>query len=253
MNYDFKNKTVWITGASSGIGLALAKKMIANGANVAVSARNGEQLESIYCQYINALVVPGDLTDLTTNKEIVETIISKYGQLDCVILNAGGAEYIDISSFSYRPFQNMMETNFLSMVKGIEASLPYLRKSSAPYLVGMSSSVAWQGLPKGQSYSASKAAILNLFQGLKIELAGENIDVSWICPGFVKTPLTDKNTFSMPGIVTVERAGEIIYKKLCRKTTEIHFPKRFTYFLKLIAMLPASWASKLLKKTVPQT
>lgn len=252
MSYKFKNKTVWITGASSGIGLALAKEMLAHGANVAVSARNKEQLDSIYCQYNNALVMAGDLTCLDTNRLIVERIVQKFGTLDCVILNAGGAEYIDISNFSYLPFKRMMDTNFLSMVKGIEASLPFLRQSSAPYLVGMSSSVAWQGLPKGQSYSASKAAILNLFQGIKIELASEKIDVSWICPGFVKTPLTDKNTFAMPGIVTVEKAGEIIYNKLCRQTTEIHFPKRFTYLLKAISMLPASWATKILKNTVSQ-
>ena len=87
MSYKFKNKTVWITGASSGIGLALAKEMLAHGANVAVSARNKEQLDSIYCQYNNALVMAGDLTCLDTNRLIVERIVQKFGTLDCVILN----------------------------------------------------------------------------------------------------------------------------------------------------------------------
>jgi len=134
---------------------------------------------------------------------------------------------------------------------GIEAVLPVLRHSNSPYLVGMSSSVAWQGLPQGQAYSASKAAIRNLFQGLKIELALENIAVSWICPGFVQTPLTDKNTFSMPARISVKEAAQIIFEGLTRQTTEIHFPKRFTSILKWLSLLPAGLSAKLLKGTVP--
>ncbi len=253
MKYDFKQKVVWLTGASSGIGLDLAKRLLNAGAQVAVTSRSREKLEVIFAQYPNALIAPGDLTSYGDNARIVEKIIASYGHLDCVILNAGNAEYIDIQNFSHLPFKNMMDTNFISMVKGIEASLPALRESKSPYLVGMSSSVAWQGLPKGQSYSASKAAIRNLFQGLKIELAQEQIAVSWICPGFVKTPLTDKNTFDMPGIISVEKAAQTIFSKLQKQVTEIHFPKYFTLFLKGISMLPASWAAKLLKGTVPQS
>lgn len=253
MKYDFNEKVVWLTGASSGIGMELAKELLEAGAKVAVTSRNRAKLEVIFGSYPKALIAPGDLTDYGDNSRIVKQITAKYGALDCVIFNAGNAEYIDIKKFSHRPFANMMETNFLSMVKGIEASLPALRESKHPYLVGMSSSVAWQGLPRGQSYSASKAAIRNLFQGLKIELASEDIAVSWICPGFVKTPLTDKNTFDMPGIISVEDAAKTIFTKLQKQTTEIHFPKRFTLFLKGISMLPASWAAKLLKGTVPQS
>jgi short-subunit dehydrogenase len=253
MNYDFNEKVVWLTGASSGIGMELAKNLLKAGAKVAVTSRSREKLEAIFGKYEAALIAPGDLTKLDDNARIVQQITAQYGKLDCVIFNAGNAEYIDIKKFSHLPFANMMETNFLSMVKGIEASLPALRQSKSPYLVGMSSSVAWQGLPRGQSYSASKAAIRNLFQGLKIELANENIAVSWICPGFVKTPLTDKNTFDMPGMISVEKAAKTIMAKLQKQTTEIHFPKRFTLFLKGISMLPASWAAKLLKGTVPQS
>ncbi len=252
MKYEFNEKVVWLTGASSGIGMELAKRLLDAGAKVAVTSRSREKLEVIFNQYPGALIAPGDLTEYDDNLKIVQQITSKFGKLDCVIFNAGNAEYIDIKNFSYQPFANMMETNFLSMVKGIEASLPQLRQSDSPYLVGMSSSVAWQGLPRGQSYSASKAAIRNLFQGLKIELASEKIAVSWICPGFVKTPLTDKNTFDMPGIISVEDAAKTIMVQLQKQTTEIHFPKRFTLFLKGISMLPASWAAKLLKGTVPQ-
>lgn len=252
MSYDFKNKRVWLTGASSGIGLAVAKKLLAAGAKVAVTSRSKDKLESMFADYPQATVFAGDLTDIEVNKAIVAEIVEKLGGIDCVILNAGTAEYIDIKKFEFGPFERMMEINFLSMVKGIEAALPRLRESDTPYLVGMSSSVAWQGLPQGQSYSASKAAIRNLFQGLKIELGPEKINVSWICPGFVETPLTDKNTFDMPMRISVEEAAESTYKHLCKQTTEIHFPKKFTLMLKIISMLPAGISAKLLKGTIPE-
>lgn len=252
MKYNFRNQVVWITGASSGIGLALAKRLQSEGAFVVVSARNESALNKEFGFQSNALVAAGDLTSTQVNHEIVQKIDSHFGQLNCAIFNAGYAEYIDVKKFSHEPFSRMMEVNFLSMTKGIEAVLPMLRRSNNPYLIGMSSSVAWQGLPQGQAYSASKAAIRNLFQGLNIELAQEGIDVSWICPGFVKTPLTDKNTFEMPFRISSEEAAETIYKQLTKKQTEIHFPKKFTYSLKLVSMLPASWQANLLKGTVPQ-
>lgn len=251
MAYDFNHKNIWITGASSGIGLGLAKKLASCGANIIVTSRNKEKLETLFAEHKNIHILAGDLTNSSANEFIAQQMNEKLGSIDCVILNAGSAEYIDIKNFSADIFERMIQVNFLSMVKGIAASLPYLRQSKSPYLVGMSSSAAWHGLPQGQAYSASKAAIRNLFQGLRIELSAENIDVSWICPGFVETPLTDKNNFPMPAKVTVEQASNIIYKKLSKQTAEIHFPKRFTYLLKLISILPASWASRILKGTIP--
>ena len=144
----------------------------------------------------------------------------------------------------------MMDSNYLSMVYGIEAALPYLRRSESALLVGMSSSVAWQGLPRGMAYSASKAAIRNMLQGLRIELAAESILVSCICPGFVKTPLTDKNDFPMPAMISAKAAAEIIARQLQRKIAEIHFPKRFTWPLKLISLLPQAISRRILMRTV---
>lgn len=251
MSYSFIDKKVWVTGASSGIGMALANKLLFAGAKVIVTARNVSTLETIFGSHPNALILAGDITSKSVNQDIVDTAKEKLGGIDCAIFNAGTAEYIDIKDFTTEPFERMMDSNFMSMVRGVEAVLPVLRESKFPYLVAMSSSVAWQGLPQGQAYSASKAAIRNLFQGLKIELASENIAVSWICPGFVQTPLTDKNTFNMPSIISVEDAADKIINGLRRQSTEIHFPKKFTLLLKLISLLPASLAAKLLKGTVP--
>ena len=251
MSYSFVDKKVWVTGASSGIGMALAKELLFAGAKVIVTARNVSTLETIFARHSNALILAGDITSKSVNQYIVDSAKEKLGGIDCAIFNAGTAEYIDIKDFTSEPFERMMDNNFMSIVRGVEAVLPVLRESKFPYLVAMSSSVAWQGLPQGQAYSASKAAIRNLFQGLKIELASENIAVSWICPGFVQTPLTDKNTFNMPSIITVEDAANIIIDGLRSQSTEIHFPKIFTLLLKLISLLPAGLAAKLLKGTVP--
>ncbi|MGX5175412.1 SDR family NAD(P)-dependent oxidoreductase [Aliikangiella sp. IMCC44653] len=252
MSYNFTGKTVWITGASSGIGLHVAKQIIQQGANVVVTARTLTKLEQAFGQSDNVLIADGDISQLQVNQAIVSKAVQKFGGIDCVILIAGNAEYIDIHNFDYQPFENMINTNYLSMVKGVQAVLPELRRSKSALLVGMSSSVAWHGLPTGQAYSASKAAIRNLFQGLKIQLRPENIQVSWICPGFVKTPLTDKNTFDMPSIISSEKAGKVIVEQLCKGKTEIHFPKRFTLLLKFISFLPAGLAAKLLNGTLPQ-
>lgn len=247
-NYSFSQKIVWVTGASSGIGFTVAKELHKQGAILVVTARNQCKLQQLFKHYKNVTIMSGDLTSDKKNKEIVENINSMLGGLDCAVLIAGDAEYIDINNFSYRPFERMMNVNYLSMVKSISAALPQLRLSSAPYLVGMSSSVAWYGLPKGQAYSASKAAIRNLFQGLRIELSGEKISVSWICPGFVKTPLTDKNQFHMPLKINAEKAATIIIKDLIKQKPEIHFPKLFTGLYRLISILPASVSSRLFAK-----
>lgn len=252
MAYQFKNKRVWITGASSGIGLALAILLCKTGALVFVTARNKKNLEKNFSKYENAFIFEGDITSRDVNDKIVSNIVTRFGGLDCAIFNAGNAEYIDIKNFNEAPFENMMQTNFLSMVKGIAASLPSLRLSDSAYLIGMSSSVAWHGLPQGEAYSASKAAIRNLLQGLNIELKPEKIAVSWICPGFVKTPLTDKNEFDMPFRISADKAAQIILNQLVKQKTEIHFPRKFSYFLKLLGFLPANWSAKLLMGTVPK-
>jgi short-subunit dehydrogenase len=250
--YSWKDKRVWLTGASSGIGLSLAKKLLDAGACVAVSARNENKLAQHFANIPNSLICPLDVSVKEENFKAVEKIVSHFSGIDCTIFNAGNAEYIDVAKFASAPFENMIRTNFLSMVYGIEASLPWLRRSAYPYLVGMSSSVAWQGLPRGEAYSASKAAIANMLQGLRIELARENIKVTTIFPGFVQTPLTDKNDFAMPFRISAEAAADILIRDLARQRSSIHFPKRFTCLLKLISLLPDALNTRILKQTVPE-
>ena len=138
------------------------------------------------------------------------------------------------------------DINYMGFVYGIEAALPLLRESKDPYLVGMSSTVAWTGLPRAEAYGTSKAAIRHFLESLRVDLDPEGIDVSIICPGFVKTPLTDKNDFAMPMRITSEKAAEYIIRGMSSRKHEISFPPLFAFILKRIAGLPSKLRNRLL-------
>jgi len=246
MKYHFKNKVVWLTGASKGIGFSLAKKLYKEGANLILSARDTSTL----IDFPEALLINCDVSIRQQILSAVDQIIEHYGKLDCIILNAGNAEYVDVTHFESAIYERMESVNFMSQVYAVEACLPHLRNSQQPLIVAMSSSVAWQGLSRGHAYSASKAASLNFFQGLALDLVKESIPVCVICPGFVKTPLTDKNDFPMPGLISSDNAAERIFKGISKLKIEIHFPKRFTWFLRLISMLPSGLRFKILSRIV---
>lgn len=249
--WNLKDKYIWVTGASTGIGAALALALIKEGANVAISARHQDKLQTVALKVADQsklLILPGDVSNKEHNQAMVQKIKDIWGKLDMVILNAGSCEYIDTRVFKSQPFIDMMNTNFISMIYGIEAALPLLRQSATPYIVGTSSIAAYLGLPRSEAYSASKAASRIMLQGLRVDLSSENILVSIICPGFVKTPLTDQNDFAMPFLISAEQAAKLIIKGLKKTQHEIHFPKTFTYLVKLISWLPTCCTMKILRK-----
>jgi NAD(P)-dependent dehydrogenase (short-subunit alcohol dehydrogenase family) len=249
---DFPGKRVWITGASSGIGKAVALEFARRGANVAISARNAQLLETV-AQTIGkdkCLVIPFDVTLKEENHKAVDRIRQLWHGLDIVFFNAGTAEYVDIKRFDAAIFERTIATNFLSMVYGIEAVLPLLRHSTAAQLGGMSSTVSFAGIPRAEAYGASKAAIRNMLQALRIHLAPEHIHVFTVCPGFVRTPLTDKNDFPMPLRIEADEAARIIVNGIARRKQEIHFPKAFSIPYKLLSFLPSRLYTRLMLKTV---
>ncbi len=260
---DFEGKKVWITGASSGIGRALAKEMATRGALIAITARNRQALEelrdeilsgqSYYIgerQYEAVLCLPFDVTDRHANQTAVVDIRNLWGSLDIAFFNAGTAEYIDINHFDAEIFERTIKTNFLSMVYGIEAVLPLLRGRSGVQLGGMSSTVSFGGIPRAEAYGASKAAIRNMLQALRVHLVHQNIQVFTVCPGFVRTPLTDKNDFPMPLRIEADEAARIIADGIAKRKQEISFPKSFSILYKLIASLPSAVYTRLLLNTV---
>lgn len=247
----YEGRVIWITGASSGIGEALAEALAKTGAKLILSARSEDKLKQLSeklgenCSYI-----PFDVSDKEANQQAIKEIDNQHGRLDTIILNAGTNAYIDRDNFDSTIFEHIMKTNYMSMIYAIEAALPLLKKSKSPHIVGMSSTAAYRGLPRAEAYGASKAAIKNMLEALRLNLLPTGIHVSIICPGFVKTPLTDLNDFEMPLRISANDAAEIIKNDLARKKHEIHFPKAFSIPIKLLSMMPSTWYTYILKRTV---
>ncbi len=247
-------RRVWVTGASTGIGRAVTLELVRRGATVFASARNESALNELVrdCGGDRVTALPFDVTDRAANQRAVNDMHRRAGGLDIAVLNAGTCEYVDVAAFDSALFERTIRTNFLSMVYGIEAALPLLRQSPAPQLVGMSSTVAYRGLPRSEAYGASKAAIKNLFESLQVDLAPEGISVSVVCPGFVRTPLTDRNDFPMPFRIEADDAAIRIVDGIEARKPEIHFPRRFSLLFKFLTLLPSRWYIGLCARMVKQ-
>ncbi|RAR58173.1 short-subunit dehydrogenase [Onishia taeanensis] len=234
---------IWLTGATSGIGRALAERLLDDGHRVALSARSAEKLQALTEGHDNALAVPLDITDRAAVAAAGEQIMEAFGGLELALLNAGTCEYLDARDFDVDLVERVFAPNFHGALYTIEAALPLLRQArdidgSRPLLAATSSASAYVALPRAEAYGASKAALSYFMESLRLDLAAEDIDVSVIHPGFVKTPLTERNDFPMPMRVSVDTAVEAILKGLERRSLDIHFPRRFTYLVKLMGILP---------------
>lgn len=240
-----------MTGASSGIGRALAVALARLGNDVVISGRNEQELEKTRGECPDRIrCVAFDVADRDANLAAAQNIEKELGGLDIAVLNAGTCEYLDVGKFDSVMIKRVMDINYMGLVYGVEASLPLLRKGRDPYLVGMSSTVAYTGLPRAEAYGSSKAAIRHFLQSLRIDLDSEGIDVSIICPGFVKTPLTDRNDFEMPMRITVDQASEYIVKGMKKRKYEISFPPLFVFILRGVASLPGWIRHRLLVRSL---
>ncbi|WP_068829815.1 SDR family NAD(P)-dependent oxidoreductase [Pseudomonas sp. BMS12] len=234
------SKRIWLTGASSGIGAALAEILLQQGHRLAVSARNAGALQTLATRYPQqVLLAPGDLSDTEQVRAIGQRITTHWGALDLVILNAGTCEYLEAEAFEADLVERVMRANLLSASYCVEAALPLLRQGQNPHLVAVSSSVTYLPLPRAGAYGASKAALRYLFESLRIDLAASGVDVTLVSPGFVDTPLTQKNDFPMPMRWPVDRAARHIAERLDKRPLEIAFPRLFIAGLVLLSHLPA--------------
>lgn len=233
-------KRIWLTGASSGIGAALAERLLAEGHAVAVSARNEQALQALAVRWPGqVLVLAGDLTEPAQVRAMGQRLSEVWGVVDQVILNAGTCEYLDADVFEAAMIERVVRANLFSAAHCLEAALPLLRKASQPHLVAVCSSVTFLALPRAEAYGASKAAMRYLFESLRIDLAHEGIDVTLVSPGFVDTPLTRANDFPMPMRWPVAKAVGHILSRLEKRPLEIAFPGPFIFALRLLGRLPA--------------
>ncbi|TDO10490.1 MULTISPECIES: SDR family NAD(P)-dependent oxidoreductase [Halomonas] len=240
---------IWLTGASSGIGRALAERLLEAGHRVALSARSESALAELCDGHDNALPLPLDVTDRQAVRLVGERLDAAFGGLDLVILNAGTCEYLDARDFDVELIERVFAPNFFGAIYGVEAALPLLRRARAeggrPLLAATSSAAAYLPLPRAEAYGASKAALSHFLESLRLDLATEGIDVSLIHPGFVKTPLTERNDFAMPLRVSADAAATTILSGLASRRLDIHFPRRFTLLVKLAGILPAQLRHRL--------
>lgn len=234
----------WLTGAGSGIGRALAERLLARGDHVALSGRNAAPLEDLAANRTNATVLPLDITDREAVRDAGRRLEAALGGLDLVILNAGTCEYFDAGGVDVDMVERVFAANFQGAIHCIDAALPLLRRARAeggrPLLAATSSAAAYLALPRAEAYGASKAALSHFLEALRLDLHAEGIQISVIHPGFVRTPLTDRNDFPMPMCVEVDQAADAILDGLDHRRLDIHFPRRFTLLVKLIGILPVS-------------
>lgn len=235
---------ILITGATSGIGRQLAVDYHELGNEVWAIGRDDGRLSELASLGLHVAKV--DLSD----REASLAWFAGLASLDLAILNAGTCEYIDLPAFDSRLVSRVLRANVETMAVSIEGVLPLLRRGLKPHLVGIGSSAAYLPLPRAEAYGASKAAVAYLIDTLRVDLRREGIDVSLVSPGFVKTPLTDRNDFPMPFRVSVEEASAAISRGIARRRPEIHFPRRFTLPLKILSWLPRPLWGRLAQQMV---
>lgn len=241
-------ETVLITGASSGIGKALALTYARQGRHLFLQGRDRGRLDAVAADCAKAgadvSVEALDVTDRSAMADWIEQADRK-ASLDLVIANAGVSGR---SSNDPDPVRTMFRVNVEGVLNTIEPLLPALLDRRHGHVAIMSSLAGFRGMPTAPGYTASKAAVRAYGEGLRGMLMGQGIAVSVICPGFVKTPMTDANPFPMPLMMTPERAAAIIRRGLDRRAARIAFPLRLYLAMRLVAALPPAWVDPLLQR-----
>ncbi len=239
---------VWIIGASTGIGAATATKLLDRGAHVALSARNAAQLQGVAGGRSNAIVEPLDYTDSGKVTAAWQRIRAAWGEIDLVLIVAGTHAEIRAWELTEANANALLATNLHGPIDTCAVVLPALL-AQGHGAIGIVSSVAgYCGLPKALIYGASKAALINFSEALYFDLHPKGLGVYLICPGFVKTPLTNNNDFKMPALISAEEAADAIIAGLVAGKFEIHFPRRFTLAMKFLRLLPYRWYFALIRR-----
>lgn len=240
----FAGKRVWIIGASDGIGAALAKAFAREGASLVLSARNARALQKLANELGGAQTEPLDVSDGQAVARAAASV-AQGGALDIVICTAALYEPSRIADLDPDRTEALLRVNILGTLNVARLCPPLLPDGGQLVLFG--SVAGYFGLPRGQAYSATKAAVNNIAESLAAELA-PRIDVRLVCPGFVRSRLTEKNDFTMPAIITAEEAADRTLRGLRGRSFEIHFPRRFTIAVKLLRLLPYWLALRLTRR-----
>ena len=246
---------VWVTGASSGIGEALSVGLAGAGWTVAASARRADRLAALAAHPEaggRLHSVPVDVTDAAAVEAAAAEIERRLGPVEAAVFNAGDYTPMPARAFDTALCRHLMEVNYLGVVYGVGAVLPRLLARGRGRILVNASVAGYRGLPNAAAYGPSKAALINLAESLRVELQGSGVTVRVINPGFVRTPLTDKNEFTMPALLEPQAAADAIMRAFDGDSFEITFPKRFTYLMKLVRCLPYRWYFPLMRARTGQ-
>lgn len=232
----------WVTGASSGIGAAVALELARRGWTVAVTARRFEQLEALAREAENLrgrlVVHAGDVTDMASMRSVVAAIETVHGPIALAFLNAGIASGNHGSPLDLDAVEQMMMVNFIGVVKGLSAILDAMQKRRRGQIAVTASLVGYRGLPGAAAYGASKAATIHLCESLRFDCEAHGIRLQVVNPGFVDTPMTRRNRFTMPFLMSAEESAARIVDGFERGGFEITFPRRLAWLLRIGRSLP---------------
>jgi len=231
-------RIIWITGASSGIGKALAELYASRGETVAISARSADTLQGVAGSHDNIHAYPLDITDAEAARAAAARIEADLGAIDLAVLNAGVWSQMGVDEFDAARIRKGMEVNFGGTINCVDAVIGPMMQRRAGHIAIVASVAGYVGLPQSLAYGPTKAALISFAETLKPDLDRYGVSVSVVNPGFVETPMTAVNDFAMPFIVSAEDAAQRIAKGLDRGRFEIAFPWQLVSSLKALRRLP---------------
>lgn len=259
--HDWDGLRVWLIGASAGIGASLAQTLASLGAKLILSARNPDALREIadHCLHRHdqsqVLVLPFDVCDKHARLGAIAEVRARLGHIDLVIFNAGTYEAARIDSLTTENAHRSITINLLAPIDATIEMLPLMLNRTDGDRPGgfayVASVAGYRGLPRSLSYGPGKAGLISFAESLWVDLHGMGLNTWVINPGFVRTRLTAQNSFEMPALIEPDEAAQAIVAGFAKGAFEIHFPKRFTYFMKLLRLLPISWYLRLSGRLVP--
>ena len=239
---DWKNKVVFITGASSGIGAELSLQLARRGAILGLLARRAEQLEELAAQVAaaggQALVLPADVTDAAAVQAAADKLRAECGHIDTMIANAGTGDITDGKKLPAETVANIFRINLIGASNAVAAVVPQMVARGSGHLVAISSLSAYRGLPKSGAYCASKAGLSTLFESIRLDTKGTGVDVSIIHPGFIKTPLTSGREAKMPFLMELEDGTNRIRRAIERRQKSYSFPWQLATLVRLAMIMP---------------
>ena len=232
---DWTGKVVWLVGASTGIGRATAERLHAAGARVVASARSEAALQAFVRSHEGSVAIPLDATDRDAMRGAAQRIVTEFGRIDLAVYCAGYYKAMRATAFDLDDALRHERVNYVGALHLLDAVLPVLLRQRGGHLSLVSSVSGYRGLPKALAYGPTKAALINLAECLYFDLTDHGIGVSVVCPGYVDTPLTEQNDYKMPGLISADEAARRMVEGWQAGRFEMHFPKRFTAWVKALS------------------